>query len=136
MKELLFRLYDVFLSDKTFSGDLETNDVFFSVGLIMLLTAAVGMVVYYYAINHPRFNRWIHWLSVVIALCIVNFVIALAMSKSTLFGFYQEMSQEVPFPISDFIAFGFANAIWTAVFSFIFSMCMKWKSSTGKYSPF
>ena len=38
------------------------SNQFILYGFLALGIASLVMVVYYYIINHPRFNRWWHWL--------------------------------------------------------------------------
>ena len=136
MNDLFSGLYELFGYVQDFSEDLYETGVNFPVGILMVLISAAGMAVYYYVVNHPKFNRWIHWLLVVGVLALINFGIAWAMSDGALFNYYFEVNQELPYPAMDFVTYSLVNAIWSVVFSFIFSMCMKWGSTNAKHSPF
>ena len=136
MNNLFYWMYNLLGYIEGFSNDLETTGTYFPVGILMLIISAAGMAVYYYVINHPKFNRWFHWLLVVGVLALINFVIAWAMSDGALYNFYQDVNKDLPYPTMNFITYALVNAIWTVVFSFVFSICMKWGSNSCRYSPF
>jgi hypothetical protein len=136
MNDLFSALYELFGYIQDFSDNLYETGVNIPVGIVMVLLSAVGMASYYFAINHPKFNRWFHWLLVVGVLALINFGIAWAMSDSALYDYFQGVNQEIPYSTIDFVTYSVVNAVWSVVFSFIFSLCMKWGSSNAKYSPF
>ena len=135
MNDLFTTMYELFGYIEGFSDNLNQLGTNIPVGVLMLLISAVGMAVYYYVINHPKFNRWYHWLLVVGVLALINFGTAWAMSDGAIWNCY---NQSIPdnYPVSFFITYAIVNAVWSIIFSFLFSMCMKWKSSNCKYSPF
>lgn len=47
-----------------FSFDLYLNGLYSLFGMLAWLSSLVFLSVFYFAINHPRFNRWYHWLLV------------------------------------------------------------------------
>jgi hypothetical protein len=101
-------------------------------GIVMLLVSVLGVALYYYAINHPRFNRWFHWLIVLVVLCLINFGIAWAMAAALITENYGTTEGY----ITEIAIFGIANVIWTFVSSIVFSLIIKWGSRNCKYSPF
>jgi len=135
MNDFFAFFYETLGYIKGFSEELYNSGVYVTIGFLMLIISAVGMVAYYYLINHPKFNRWWHWLLVVIVLAAINFGIAWAMSDGVI---WSNNKQTIPdnYYVSYFVTFAFINALWSTLFSFAFSMIIKWKSSNCKYSPF
>ena len=136
MNDLFSNMYELFVYIQGFSDDLYETGANFPVGVLMILISAAGMALYYYVINHPKFNHWFHWLLVVGLLALINFGIAWAMSDGALYDYYQAINQVPPYFITDYITYSLVNALWSVIFSFVFSMCMKWKSINCRYSPF
>jgi len=133
MKVLFASLYELITGQNQLADMLfKAEGVYFTVGLVMILLSLVGMAIYYYAINHPKFCRWYHWLLAVIVICLINFSIAYAMADGVVFDTFGTTAGYV----TQIVTFGFANTIWTFLFAFIFSMCIKWRSKNAKYSPF
>jgi len=135
MNDFFAFLYESFGYINGFSEELYNSGIYVTIGFLMLLITAVGMVTYYYLINHPKFNRWLHWLIVVILLAAINFGIAWAMSDGVIWNNHDLTIPDNYFT-SYFVTLSIINALWSAVFSFAFSMAFKWKSINCKYSPF
>jgi len=133
MNDLFAPLYELITGQGADLSQLAYNNgTYVPVGIIMLLISVIGMALYYYAINHPKFNRWYHWFFAVVVLCLINFGIAWAMADGLI---YKEHGDTDGY-LTEIVTFSIANAVWTFVFSFIFSLCMKWKSSCCKRTPF
>ena len=128
---------------QSYSGILVYN----SVGVWTLIVSAVMMVLYYYVINHPRFNKWWHWGIVAVA----NSLIAL------LIGWYRAFSDFNNGLIADSLmyardengeivvelitsancwGFGMANMIVAFIFFLVLSLLFHWWSTNARYSPF
>ena len=135
MNDFFAFLYECFGYIQGFSDELYNSGVYISIGFLMLAISVVGMLIYYYLINHPKFNRWWHWLFVVVLLAVINFCIAWAMSDGVI---WSNHNQTIPdnYSVSYFVTFSIINALWSVIFSFAFSMLFKWKSTNCKYSPF
>ena len=137
MNEIFYQIYVLITGENELTSTLWNHNegsTFFMTGLIMLLLSLAGMAVYYYVINHPKFSRWLHWLLVVIVICLINFGIAYAMADGVVFDEYGQ--GEIGKYTTQIVTFGFANAIWSFIFSFIFSLCIKWGSRNCNRSPF
>ena len=132
MNDLFSALYELITGQNELADLLFHEGTYFPAGMVMLILSASGMALYYYVINHPKFSRWIHWLLVVIVFCLINFIIAYAMADGIVYDEYGSTEGYV----TQIVTFGFANVIWTVLFSFIFSLCMKWGSRNAKHSPF
>jgi hypothetical protein len=64
---LLESLFGQNLADHLWGYNCETqsyrnSNAFNGIGLITLAISLVIVIIYYYVINHPRFNRWWSWL--------------------------------------------------------------------------
>ena len=136
MNDLFTWLYELLGYLEGFSDNLYDIGTNVPVGISMLLISLTGMVVYYYLIDHPQFGHWWNWLLVLIILCLINFVIAWALSDGALYNYYTELNQDVPYGATEFLTYSFVNSFWTLIFSFIFSMCIKWGSRNCTRSPF
>ena len=135
MNDFFAFLYESFGYIKGFSEELYNSGIYVTIGVLMLSISVVGMIAYYYLINHPKFNRWLHWLFVVTMLAAINFGIAWAMSDGVVWNNH-DLTIPDHYYVSYFITFAIINALWSVLFSFAFSMIFKWKSSNCKYSPF
>jgi hypothetical protein len=126
---------------------------FLTIGIMVIGISFLLFFIYYYVINHPRFNRWWQWLIFLILTGIINLF--------TGFGYIYTKWHDGVIPacftheqvetaqdgsiygvgnqiLSDFNCwqFGIANAIVAIVFFIIFSFAFKWWSRNSKYSPF
>lgn len=128
-------------------GSFGNSNIFNQIGGIMILLSLILAVVYYYVINHPRFYKWWSWLIVLIVNCILNFVIAAYWTITDLTNGHigdclvylrNDKGEIVQHLITNSNCYGFAasNAIISVFFFFVWSMSIKWKSSSAKYSPF
>ena len=132
MDNIFTALYELIIGQQGLPELLHRAGAYSSVGSLMLTLSFFGMTVYYYVINHPRFNKWSHWLLTIGVISLINFLIAYFIAD----GVVWQSEGTVDGYIIQMITFGLANLIWTIVFSFLFSMCLKWGSRNAKYSPF
>jgi len=117
------------------TGDYTKANIFSLAGIIALIIAITLCVAYYYLINHPRFNRWWNWLTILITVAILNFGIGFGLALSDVLK--DNISSDIA-AISwiDCLGFGFANLIIASLFFIICSFIIKWGSRNAKYSPF
>ena len=133
MNDIFAALYELITGQDTDLSKLLYNEnTYIPIGISMLLLSALGMVIYYYALNHPRYNRWFHWLIAVIIVCLINFAIAYFMADGVVYDTYGKTDGYV----TQMVNFGIANVLWTFLFFFLFSMLFKWKSTNAVHSPF
>lgn len=123
MKEFFNTIYEWFLGDTNSDAMVLEDGVFFSVGLCMILIPAIMLTLYYYALNSVKLSKWYHWLILVAIICAINFAIACGFS-------WNEVES------STSITFGLANVLLTVIFSFVFSLIIKWGSSACRRTPF
>lgn len=113
---------------------------FVTYGIIALATAAFFMLLYYYVINHPRFNSWWSWLLMALIVGIINLFIGTKVSLNDLdAGNVQEcLINGGNGGVNTFTCwmFGLANFLVSAIFFVILSIGLKWWSRNCKRSPF
>jgi len=125
---------------ETFTG----SNQFVPIGFLAVAIAGVSVLLYYYVINHPRFNRLGHWLIVLAVVGIVNLFIGNNIVSSDLAAgnigdclLYIDENKEFTSinPINCW-GFGIANCFVSAIWFIVFSFAFKWWSRNCKYSPF
>lgn len=132
MNDLFAPLYEgwgLFYLDN-FSDDLYNSSLYIPIGLTLVLSAAALMAVYYYVINHPRFNRWYHWLLYAVIIGAINFGVAYYISYQTI----SELYEQDPYQ-SQYYTFGLVNFLYALVFSFLFSYILRWWSINCATTP-
>jgi len=117
-----------------FSDDLFNNKLYMPVGLTLLISGLVFMVVYYYVINHPRFNRWFHWIFYVLFLCLLNFIYAYFTTKNELSLIYENNGTPLPYSF-EFYTFSLVNAFWVFLWAIILSFIIRWGSKNCSTTP-
>ncbi len=131
-----------------FDGVDFTKPILFNtIGIVSFLISLVMVIGYYKVIDHPRFNRWWHWLIVLIMSGIINFIVGYAFCQTDLnkgniadsLMFLRDVNGDATSLLinsMDCVGFGFANFIVSSVFFFILSMIFKCFAVSTKYSPF
>ena len=129
--------------------NLPDHHTFFDIWL--LLTTIGIAAIYYFAINHPRWNHRWHWLLFLTLSVIINFAIGAYFTyddltngnlntpqTSCLLNQYDSNGNIIGqfIEVQDCLMFGLSNAIFAAVFFFIVSIGMKFGSRNCKYVPF
>lgn len=126
-------------SDNSEGGYIDSNQ-FIKYGLIALGIALGVAVVYYYVINHPRFNSWWHWLLMMISVGVINFFVGALMTLSDynngLIGECLLSGGSGGIFESNCWMFGLSNLFVSSVFFIIVSFAIKWGSTNAKRSPF
>lgn len=121
-------------------GGYVGNNQYITYGFIALGIALGIMLIYYYVIDHPRFNKWWSWLLMLLLVGISNFGIAVGMLWNE---WYTVGTAECliaggngGIDANTCIGFGIAHSIISIIFFIIFSIAFKWWSVTCKRSPF
>lgn len=127
--------------------DWVNQNLFIPIGIVAIGIALLFFVVYYYIVNSAKFNKWYHWVIVMVVVAVVNLFIGYGWTSPQLpeigdcLRYYVtedgvlDESIEV---IKDgsFWLFGLANAIVSSLFFIIISLAGKWGSSQCKHTPF
>lgn len=74
-------LFGEYLHSFLWGYDCQTNsweatNHYLMIGWVMLLTTLLLFAIYYYWLNHPRFNKWWHWLIVGLGAFVINLLFA------------------------------------------------------------
>lgn len=124
-----------------------------TISSIMIVISFFLFLMYYYIINHPRFNRWYNWISFLLITGIINLLVGFGYTYSKLNGgfipacfthsqiqtagdqtFYGVAGSEILFN-SNCWQFGIANAIFSIVVFTAFSFFLRNWSRNCKLSP-
>lgn len=112
------------------------NSFYVPIGIVMFASIIVVGVLYYYVINHPRWNRWFWWLLIGLLLAVANSITAWVMADSMLVKLYEQAEMVMPYGIEVFLPFCVVAGALTLFFFFVFSFIIKWGSRNCKHSPF
>lgn len=131
----LYELFGLVYLDQ-FSDDMYTNGFYVPIGIVMFASIIVVGVLYYYVINHPRWNRWFWWLLIGLLLAVANSITAWVMADSMLVKLYEQAEMVMPYGMEVFLPFCVVAGTLTLFFFFVFSFIIKWGSRNCKHSPF
>lgn len=119
-----------------FSEDMYKNGFYNPIGIVMFVSVVIVGLLYYYVINHPRWNRWFWWLLIGLVLALCNMVSAWVMADSMLVKLYSDAEMVMPYDIVEFLPFSLVAGLLSLFFYFVFSFIIKWGSRNCKHSPF
>lgn len=137
MNDFFANWYELLGFFEGFSDDMFDNSLYLPIGLCMVLIPIVFLTLYYYVLNSARFNKWWHWLLLVVVLCVVNFGISYLVSYRNILNVYTDMNSEPSYALGTCcFSFSIINVLWCFVVSFIWSLIIKWGSSQCKRTPF
>ena len=66
-----------------FSYDLYLNGLYSLFGMTAWLTVIFTLIIFYFAIDHPGFNRWYHMLIVMLSFSFINGIFAYVAAQNT-----------------------------------------------------
>ena len=113
------------------------NNQFPLIWLITFGAAAVFFVLYYYILNHPRFNRFWHWLITFAILAVVIFFYSRSLVMSDLLGASAHpIDPSLNIAANNATMFGVYNGVLAGVFFFVLSIIGRFGSKNAKNSPF
>ncbi len=130
------------------TGDYTKANQFNTTGLVMIAISLTVVLLFYYAINHPRFNRWWSWLLVLLANAGLNFIYAWQLTLSDfntnsisddLMYVRDVATNEIitqKITMYNCIYFGIVNAIVATLAFVIFSFLFRWWSRNCSTCPF
>ena len=120
---LLFRNEEVSIS-------LETENVFGTIGIIMLITSVLFSVIFYFLMDKSRFVGFLWWALVGIILFFTNLLVTFFLAKNAL------TEAELDFAVTNYLYLGFVVALWAFLLYFIFSLILKRFTTNLVRSPF
>ncbi len=114
------------------------SNQFLLYGFIALGIASLVMVIYYYIINHPSFNRWWHWLIMLGVVGVSNLLIGalrlISHLDTGMIGECLEYGSNGGVDIATCWMFGLSNFFISIIFFIILSITFKWWSTSCVYS--
>ncbi len=147
---LFVGLFGQHLSDYLWGYDCTTQSftasvVYASIGFMMTALTAVLCVVYYFALNHPRLNKWWHWIiaaGIVFGLnlliggiWVVNNLQSGLIPDCLLYTQQPDGSQTQNIFESDCWMFGLVNGIVSFIWFFLLSIIIKRWSRNCRHTP-
>lgn len=138
MDGFIANLYEFwgYLNLGNFLNDMYQNGFYLPIFIVMLASVMVVAAIYYYVVNHPRVNRWYHWLYFNLATALANFAAAWAIASDKIFYFYAQQGMAAPYDWTNYFVLACMAFLWAFVFFFLFSFIIKWGSRNCKHVPF
>lgn len=137
MNDFFANLYELFGTIQSdFCNDMYQESFYMPLGIIMIASAVVVAFAFYYMVNHPRFNRWYHWVFVGIILSGINLIADWIVAQDMITDYYHTAQQDVPYGWYNFLVLSLFGALWSFVFYFLSSFIIKWGSRNCKHTPF
>lgn len=112
------------------------NNQFPTIWLVTFFSALLVFVVYYYILNHPRFNKVWHWLITMAVLAIGIFIWSRSLVMSDIAGVsLHPVDPALNVSADNALMFGVYNAVLSAIFFLFFSIVGRFGSKNCKNSP-
>lgn len=112
------------------------NDQFPTIWLVTFLSALAMFVVFYYILNHPRFNRAWHWLITLAILAIGIFIWSRGLVLADITGASMHpVDPSLNISEDNAMMFGAYNGVLSAIFFFVFSIIGRFGSRNCKNTP-
>lgn len=104
----------------------------------MVLIPIVLLTIYYYVVNAASLSKWWHWLLLVVIIGVINLIIGYSTAYNGIWDVYEQQNiDNTGYNVGiDSLTFGLINALWSMVVGFVWSMIIKWGSSTCRRTPF
>lgn len=125
------------------SSPLSATNSFIGIGFTMLGTTLAVVLLYYYAVNHPRLNNIWGWLMFLGINAGLNFVVGWQWVLKDLYDgkmvtIDPSTNLQVPLNIgeSEILCFGVSNMFLSVIAFIIFSFMCKWWSTNCSRAPF
>ena len=137
MNDFFTQLYDSLITNPDFADDLYNTNTYVTVGIVMVLVSLIGMALYYYGLsNYKDFSKLSGWLTCLVVLAIINFGLAWFFAHEEIANVYKNSEQGDPFIMTNYLWFSLINMMYSAIFSFVFSLGLKIKSVCASKTPF
>jgi hypothetical protein len=96
-------------------------------------TALLMVVLFYYVINSPRFNKRVHWFMMMAVVAVFNFCFVSVIQYPA--DVIYEGNNAIH-PLGDWLVYGAMHTFWTILLFTAFSFGLKWWSRNCKTTPF
>ena len=123
---LFTSLYEVFIGENPDYPEYREG-IFSSVGLLTFLLGAVAAAIFYVALGRwkPVFEKPVHWVITLVLTALIGFLLAYTQARGTL-GATDSYTMR----------FALFNALYAAVYFFLFSILFKRFSIFARHTPF
>ena len=112
------------------------NNQFPTIWLVTILSALAMFVVFYYILNHPRFNRFWHWLIALAILAIGIFIWSRGLVLADITGASMHpVDPSLNISTDNAMMFGVYNVFLSALFFLFFSIIGRFGSKNCKNTP-
>ncbi len=125
------------------SSPLSQTNQFIGIGFWMFGISLFIVLIYYYAVNHPRLNHWWGWSIFFLANAVINFVVGWEWVLKDYYAGKMVTKDPVtqllvPLNISqsNMLCFGVSNMLLSLLAFFIISLIIKWWSTNCSRAPF
>lgn len=116
---------------------VQADNQFPSIWLTTVFSALIVFVVYYYILNHPRFNKFWSWFTAMVILFIGIFLYSRALVIADIFGnSLHPVDPALNVSTDSALLFGVYNGALSSLFFFFFSIVGRFGSKNAKNSPF
>ena len=139
MKDLIANFFELwgqcYLGD--FSKYMYKADLYGEVALVTVLLPLVVFFIYYKPIDHIRLAKFSIWLAILLFVSLVSSLIAYNISDSGIGDYLvqHKIKNHNIIPV-DYFWFSFIVFIYTAIFSFLYSVVFKYGASKARRIPF
>ena len=121
--------------DDASGGFVASADKFPTIFLVTFGTALLMFLAYYYIFNHPRWNRWYHWLLPLFVSIGVGFGLAYGIVTTDLSAGVIADSLAPYIGPGNAIMFGIYNGFLGGLWFFLLSLLLRSWSKNCKHSP-
>ena len=116
------------------TGAFTGEALYASMGFYMILCAAISALLFYKIIDHPRFNRWYHWLIMMGINALALFLIPYIRLKDHLdIG---RICVDLFVQNSDIVGFAISNLILGVFLYIVFSLGLRFWSRNASCTPY
>lgn len=125
------------------SSPLSQTNSYIGIGWTMLGISLATVLIFYYAINHPRLNHWWGWGIFLVVNALINFIVGW---QFVLKDYYEgkmvtidpATNLQTPLNIgeSEIICFGVSNMFLSILAFIFFTFIFKWWSTNCSRAPF
>lgn len=134
----LFELWGLAIienSQASFSDQMYDNALYPPIGLVMIISAVLFTIIYYFIINHARLSRWYWWGLGGLIVAVLNFLTSWGIADGKLYQIYVNAGMQYPFSFIDILPFSLIVAMWAFIVYLLASVIFKRFSINSRHTP-
>jgi ABC-type branched-subunit amino acid transport system permease subunit len=128
MNDFLESLYP---DQADFSQSMYSHGLYSTMFGLAAIIGLVVVVIFYYVVNSPRFNKRLHWFMMATLVVFINLIVVFQYPADVI-----SKADDVNFGFNDWLIYGAVHSVWVVVLFTIFSLALKWWSRNCKTTPF